>query len=45
MPRTASDGAAKPATPRKPRAKKKPAPDTGVRLTGDRLVVRSSENG
>jgi chaperonin GroES len=44
MPRAASDGAAKPAA-RKPRAKKKVAADAGVRLTGDRLVVRANENG
>jgi chaperonin GroES len=43
MPRAASENAAKPAA-RKPRAKKAAA-DTGVRLTGDRLVVRASENG
>jgi chaperonin GroES len=45
MPRAASEGAAKPATPRKPRTKKRPAHDPGIRLTGDRLVVRSAENG
>jgi chaperonin GroES len=30
--------------PRKPRARKKAA-DTGIRLTGDRLVVRTPDNG
>ena len=47
MPR-ASDANATPkpkaAAPRKPRARKKAA-DTGIRLTGDRLVVRTPDNG
>jgi chaperonin GroES len=47
MPRATSDSAstAKPKTAtRKPRAKKRSA-DPGIRLTGDRLVVRTPENG
>ena len=46
MPRTSEDKPApKPAAkPRKPRAKK-PAGGSGIRLTGDRLVVRSPKNG
>ena len=47
MPR-ASDAKATPkpkaAAPRKPRPRKKAA-DTGIRLTGDRLVVRTPDNG
>lgn len=47
MPRATTDSApsAKPKTAaRKPRAKKKPA-DPGIRLTGDRLVVRTPGSG
>jgi len=47
MPRATSDSAAtaKPKTAtRKPRAKKRSA-GPGIRLTGDRLVVRTPENG
>jgi chaperonin GroES len=45
MPRTTTSAAAsKPARPRKPRAKKATATPT-LRLTGDRLVVRTPENG
>jgi chaperonin GroES len=47
MPR-ASDANATPkpkvAAPRKPRPRKKAAPN-GIRLTGDRLVVRTPDNG
>jgi chaperonin GroES len=47
MPRATTDSAptTKPKTAaRKPRAKKKPA-DPGIRLTGDRLVVRTPGSG
>jgi chaperonin GroES len=47
MPRASTDSAssAKPkSATRTPRAKKKPA-DPGIRLTGDRLVVRTPESG
>ena len=47
MPRTTEEDASKtPAKPRKPRAKKASANGSGqVRLTGDRLVVRTPESG
>jgi chaperonin GroES len=46
MPRTSESKPAPKsgAKPRKPRAKK-PAAGSGIRLTGDRLVVRPPENG
>jgi chaperonin GroES len=46
MPR-ASDTTATPRKPaaRKPRAKKRPSADPGIRLTGDRLIVRNPESG
>ncbi len=46
MPATTDDGPAKrSAKPRKPRAKRARSTQGAVRLTGDRLVVRSPENG
>lgn len=44
MPRATKDKAAVPAKPRKPRSRR-PATTPEIRLTGDRLVVHSPENG